>query len=108
MQFKIKLDYKFKVEIKEKPQETSQNLLSLAVHAKYPQGIDGAYRRTYNRIVNKIDTAIDTDAEFIELEKSEYYLIKNVIGEAKVPVQFVQKYGILEESFESIKKEENN
>jgi hypothetical protein len=94
--------YVFKGEIKEKQAETTLNLIMMLTNDKYPQGIDGAYRRIFSRITNKLDEAIEKDANLIELEQAELDLIKNVIREAKVKVTFVNLVVLLEDAIEAI------
>jgi uncharacterized protein YggL (DUF469 family) len=102
---KVKLDYHFKGDVKEKPQESTYNFIYMVVSEKNPQGLDGSYRRMFGRISKKLDEAIENDKRSIELEDAEFDLIKNAVREAKIKVQFVQNFILLEDAVEEA---ENN
>jgi hypothetical protein len=104
MKLTVKIPYKFKQNIKEKPQETTLNFLMLSINSKYPQGIDGGYKRIFARIQNKLDEAIDKDLKNIDIEQAELDLIKNAVKEAKVPVHFVSNFVLLEDEVEKVEK----
>ena len=100
---KIALPYKLKDETSTS-QEVSSNYIIFAMNNKNPQGLEGQARRIFGRLQAKLDEAIENKSECLELETSEFELIKKNIEEAKFPVQFSQNLLMLEEAIaEAIK-----
>lgn len=106
MKLKINLAYKIKLAPDEKPvsnQEVTQNYLFIAVTSKYPNGLDGTYRRMFGKIMSKMDDAITSGAEEIDIESSELDLIKNAMRDSKFPAPMAYNANLLEDTIEQIK-----
>ena len=111
MNLKINLDYKIvkkdlseeEVEKLPSPQELTLTYLSQAVNQKYEKGLEGSLRRMWGRIQRKFDTAIEANADSIEVETGEIDFLKKAFEIAKFPA-FIAKYvQVLEDELDSIK-----
>lgn len=107
--FKLKVNIPYNIKnSKEKSQETTYNLILNGVSSKYPQGIDGAYRKTWARLQRKLDEAVENNANSIEIETDEKDLIKNVLNDGKFSAIICQYVSILEDEFEKCVEENKN
>jgi hypothetical protein len=108
MKLNVKLPLKYKTETGKKPikvQEIFLNYLIISINSKYPQGLDGTYRRTFARLQNKFDEAIDKNLKTIDIESSELDLMKNAFQDGKLPISFSSNALLMEESIEKAEKE---
>ena len=110
----MKLNVKLPLIIKEREgqekisvQEVFLNYLMNCIHSKYPNGLDGSYRRTFGRLQNKFDEAIEKDLKNIEIENAELDLIKNAFQDGKLPVMFSQNAMLMEKAIEECQKDES-
>lgn len=62
-------------------QEIIQNWVLYALNQKYGQALKGQTLRSVNRLMNKLQKAVDDNAEKVELEESEKDIIREVFGE---------------------------
>lgn len=92
--------YSFRGGVEEKPPETTLNLILMALTDKYPQGLDGGYKRTFSRIQTKLEEAIEKDAKFIEIQQDEIDLLKN-LKDAKTKPVFVSNVVKLEDAIDN-------
>ena len=88
-----------------KVQEVFLNYLISAIHSKYKDGLDGSYRRTFARLQNKFDEAIDKDLKAIEVEQAELDLMKNAFQGGKLPAIFSQNAMLMEDAIENASNE---
>ncbi len=100
---KINLPYGLKNE--EKSQQSTYNIILQGVSSKYPNGLDGEYRRSFARVQRKLDEAIDNNLDEINLEEAEFNLIKNSIQDGKFSAVISKYVSILEEEVERASKE---
>ena len=83
---------------KEKVSEITINLINYAINSKYPNGIDGQYRRIFGRLQSRFDEAISKDLKIIELETAEIELISNALKDGKIPSLFAKYVIMLEDA----------
>ena len=79
-----------------------EGLLTGLLQQKHPNGVKGADRKSFNRILSKLDNAEDNT---IELEAAEVDLLKTVFSdETAVPPQSVRVFSEFEERVEQAAK----
>ena len=88
----------------EKPQSVAMAIILQGVTSKYPNGMDGAYRRTFGRLQIKFEEAAKSNIYKIALESDEYDLIKNVLADGKFPPVWSKQVLMLEEEFAKCEK----
>lgn len=105
---KINLDYKQLPPVAGEIQKSNVELTDLyilhAVNATHPQGLEGQMRRAFARIQRKLDDAIESGTNGIELEKAEQDLLRKSFSECKVPAGIAKYFVILEDEVERATK----
>ena len=104
---KINLNYGIKTEIGHEapmPQEVTFDYISSAINQKYQKGLAGAERRLWARVQRKFDTAIEENAETVELEAAEQDFIRIAFNAALYPPHLARLVQVLEDEIESWKK----
>lgn len=97
---KINLDYGRKLPLAADAlsnRELTLDYINYAVTNAYPNGIEGKMRRVWGRIQRKFDTAIDFQAEDIELEETEKDFIKDSFKDSKFPSGIAKFVVVLED-----------
>ena len=86
--------------------ELTVNYLNFAVEKKYPNGLKGIVLRTFARIQNKMDTAILDQQDYIELDATEFDLLKESIknDELEFPAGTSKYVVLLIDEFDEILK----
>ena len=100
---KLNVDYKLKFDDEKKPEnidkeysELSKGYIDFAVSASNPSGLSGSDRRTFARIQNLIDKAIEDEIYFIELDDKDAFFLKNCFRSEKTKFNAtLSKYVIL-------------
>lgn len=105
MKLNINLQYKIKGDDKDtvSNQEVTKNYILIAVSSKYPQGLDGSYRRMFGKLMNRLDECIEKGLEEIELESLEFDFIKNAVRDSKFPAPMAYNANLLEDAIEQVK-----
>ena len=85
--------------------ELSVDYINYACNKKYAEGLEGQLRRQFGRIQRKLDSAIDTKVNTVELEESEYDFIKKLFADdVKFPVYSIKYVNMLEDTIEEMSK----
>lgn len=104
MILKVKLPYTHLSQPETPMQEITYNYIIAAVNSKYKDGVDGTYRRMLARIVKKIDDAIESGAETIEIENADLDLLKNAFLQAKLHPAMAYNASLIEDAIEQAAK----
>lgn len=105
----INLDYGNKADasgVYTPPRELTENYIQYAFSKKYPDGIDGQLKSVVGRIQRKLAGAIENKKDSIELEETEYTLIKRAIEVSKFPTALCKFVMVLEEALDNTKIKE--
>lgn len=78
--------------------------INFAVGSAHPQGLEGQQRRIYGRIQRKLDDAIESSAEEIELENAESDFLRKAFESCKVPAAISKYFVVLEDAIEEATK----
>lgn len=84
--------------------ELTANYIDAAVGSSHSQGLEGQMRRIFGRVQRKIDEAIESGKDEIELEKAEQDFLRKSFSECKIPAQLVKYFVVLEEEVERATK----
>lgn len=98
---KVNFDYNFK-DTKESPQEITLSLITSAVSQKYEKGLEGQKRRIFGRIQRKLEEAIESKAEEIELEEAEKDFLRSAYKDAKYPAVWSKNIIEFEDEMEKL------
>lgn len=80
-----------------------EGLLTGLLNQKFPEGLKGSERKSFNRILRKLD---ESESVSIELESAEVDLLKSVFNEeTAVPPQSVRLFSAFEAKVEAVAKE---
>lgn len=71
---------------------------------KYRDGLEGQLRRIFGRIQRKCDDAVEKGYDVLELEDSEFDLIKDTFEDSKFPPVLSKYINVLEEEIERCAK----
>jgi hypothetical protein len=102
---KLNLDYKAKFdeakEVNNQKAEITYSYIEAAVSKKYPDGLSGQLRRTWGRIQEKLDKAIESKTYKVELETAEKDFIRESFKDdkAKYPVGLAKHTLVFEDQF---------
>lgn len=75
------------------------NYIQSSIRMKYEKGLENQFRRINNRIISKIDEAIESKTYEIELEESEKDFIKKSFETSVFPVEMTKYICIFEDEF---------
>jgi len=101
---KLKLDYALPESNKELPEVLTCDYIISSVNMKHRDGLEGQLRRVFGRLQRKCDEAIEKKYDVLELEDSEFDLIKDCFEEAKFPPVLAKYINVLEEEIERAAK----
>jgi len=77
--------------------ELTGDYITFAITSAYPEGLQGQLRRVFGRIQRKLDDAIETGKDDIELEEAEKDLIRDAFGKARFAAHLSKYINTLEE-----------
>ena len=95
------LDYKLPVDSKNDVKDLTISYIEGALNTSNQQGVGESERRTIARIQRKLDVATDT----VELEESEFDVIKRAFKGAKFAASISKYVVILEDELERLSNE---
>lgn len=100
----LKLNYDLPEGTKDLPENLTCDYLISAVNMKYREGLEGQLRRVFGRIQRKCDEALEKHYDVLELEDSEFDLIKDCFEDAKFPPVLAKYINVLEDEIEKAGK----
>jgi hypothetical protein len=104
----INLDYQTppaaEGDIRKTNSELTENYILHAVNDTHPKGLEGQLRRVFARLQRKLDEAIDSGTDTIELEKAEQDLLRKSFNECKVTPALAKYFVVLEDEIERATK----
>ena len=106
--FNINLPYLNEKEAAATPltnQELTLDYVTGVITAANKQGLEGQKRRIFSRIQRKLEEAIETKAESIDIEVAELDLLEKSFEGAALPAQISKFICILEDEVDRIRKE---
>lgn len=63
-----------------------ENIVSTCITSKYPNGLAGPKLRSYNRILNKLDSQRHEAQQSLQLETAEYELLKEIFNDETISI----------------------
>lgn len=109
---KLTVDYKKnepkKGEEIESDIDTTVNLISYCVSKAYPDGFDGngPLRRMYGRLQRKMEDAVESQTNELDLESAELDLVIKALKDAQTPIGWSKYMGALEDALHELPKSE--
>ncbi len=100
----LNLNYSLPENEKLTSQQLTIDYLLSCVNTKHKEGLEGQLRRIFGRVQRKCDEALDKKYDVLELEDSEFDLIKDCFEDAKFPAVLSKYVNILEEEVERSSK----
>ncbi len=101
---KLKLEYGIPEASKDKAETLTCDYMLSAINMKYKDGMEGQLRRIFGRLQRKCDEAVDKGYDILELEETEFELVKDCFEDSKFPPVLSKYVNILEDELERASK----